>query len=57
MEAVEILKNIRNICGLARVCKDCKFDSCFCNAAPDHWSDEEIEDMAKIINSYEEEEK
>lgn len=57
MEVIEILKNIRSICGLARVCRDCKLDACFCNAPPDHWTDEEIENMAKTINSYEEEEK
>lgn len=56
METAEFLRKIKGICKKHETCKDCPLDFVFCGTPPEHWIDSEIEDMAKTINSYEEEE-
>ena len=56
MEAAEVLKKVKGICKKHETCEDCPFDNVLCVVNPEHWIDSEIEDMAKTINSYEEEE-
>lgn len=55
METAEVLRKIKGICKKYKTCTDCPLDRVFCEVNPEHWIDSEIEYMAKIINSYEEE--
>lgn len=56
MEAAEFLRKVKGICKKYKTCQDCPLGSVCCFVNPEHWRDSEIEDMAKTINSYEEEE-
>lgn len=55
METAEVLRKIKGICKKYKTCTDCPLDRVFCEATLEYWSDSEIEDMAKTIDSYEEE--
>lgn len=57
METAEFLRKVKGTCKKHETCVGCPLGSVFCYTTPEHWSDSEIEDMAKTINSYEEEEK
>lgn len=51
-----VLRKINTICKETDRCADCPLDRLFCNTTPEHWTDKEIEEIADIIDDYEEEE-
>lgn len=57
MQTVEVLKKIKAMCKKADGCSVCVLDRLFCNIVPDHWTDAEIEEMAKVIDNYKEDKK
>lgn len=51
-----VLRRIKVMCKKEDGCSNCALKRLFCDIVPDHWTDKEIEEMADIIDDYEEEE-
>ena len=51
-----VLRRIKDFCTKQDTCRECPLDRMFCETSPEHWTNEEIEDMADLLDDYEEEE-
>ena len=56
METAEILRKIKGTCTKQNTCRECPLDKAFCDIPPEHWTNKEIEDIANMLDNYEEEE-
>ena len=52
-----VLRRIKVMCKKEDSCSNCVLKRPFCYTVPDHWIDAEIEEIADIVDNYEEEEK
>ena len=56
METAEVLRKIKGTCTKQNTCRECPLDKAFCDIPPEHWTNKEIEDIANMLDNYEEEE-
>lgn len=59
MTTMELLRKIRSFCDRWEACSDCPIANVvdtFCDTPPEKWTDKEIEDLAEVLDNYEEEE-